>query len=59
MNAFGRKRDELLHFLRRKTFSLGQQRDNRPIEVWEDVDRNARQHEGAVGHQNERSGQHE
>ena len=51
--------DELLDLLRRQAFGLGEQRHRRAVEVGKHVDRDARQHEGAVAHEDERRRQHE
>ncbi len=53
------KRDELFDLLRREAFRLGQDGDGRPVQVREYVDRDARQHEQAVGDQNGCGREHE
>ncbi len=45
--------DELLDLLRRQPLGLGEQHHGGAVEVGEYVDRKPRQHEAAVGHENE------
>ena len=54
-----RERDELLHLLGRKAFSLGDERDGRPVEIGKDVDRQVAQRHRTVDDENERGREHE
>ena len=58
-DAFDRKGDKLLDLLRREPLGFGHQRHDRPIEVRKNVDGDAREHERAVGNQDQRGGEHD
>ncbi len=51
--------DELLDLLRRQAFGLAEEHDRRTVEVGEDIDGQARQHEAAVDDEHQGCGQHQ